>query len=92
MASVDSGRIPEFTSLIPITEEDVTTMVREGAERGIFENVEHGADCRRLRVYRHIRPRDHGATRAHAGPGCDHPHGRSGAASDGDWLLARPGV
>src|SRR5262245_48448369 len=34
------GRIPEFTSLIPITEEEVTTMVREGAERGIFEKVE----------------------------------------------------
>jgi putative hemolysin len=33
-------RIPEFTSLIPITEEEVTTMVREGAERGIFEKVE----------------------------------------------------
>src|SRR5262249_10331310 len=33
-------RIPEFTSLIPITEEEVTTMVREGAERGIFEEVE----------------------------------------------------
>ncbi len=32
--------IPEFTSLIPITEEEVTTMVREGAERGIFEKVE----------------------------------------------------
>src|SRR5499427_8683182 len=31
---------PEFTSLIPITEEEVTTMVREGAERGIFEEVE----------------------------------------------------
>ncbi len=34
-------RPPEFTPLIPITEEDVTTMVREGAERGIFETVEH---------------------------------------------------
>lgn len=33
-------RPPEFTPLIPITEEDVTTMVREGAERGIFETVE----------------------------------------------------
>ena len=33
-------RIPEFTSLTPITEEEVTTMVREGAERGIFEKVE----------------------------------------------------
>jgi putative hemolysin len=33
-------RIPEFTALIPITEEEVTTMVREGAERGIFEKVE----------------------------------------------------
>src|SRR5712691_2121761 len=33
-------RTPEFTSLIPITEEEVTTMVREGAERGIFEKVE----------------------------------------------------
>jgi putative hemolysin len=33
-------RIPEFTSLIPITEEEVTTLVREGAERGIFEKVE----------------------------------------------------
>jgi putative hemolysin len=33
-------RLPEFTSLIPITEEEVTTMVREGAERGIFEKVE----------------------------------------------------
>src|SRR5262249_32574832 len=30
-------RPPEFTPLTPITEEDVTTMVREGAERGIFE-------------------------------------------------------
>ena len=34
-------RPPEFTPLTPITEEDVTTMVREGAERGIFETVEH---------------------------------------------------
>ena len=34
-------RPPEFTPLMPITEEDVTTMVREGAERGIFETVEH---------------------------------------------------
>ena len=33
-------RTPEFTALIPITEEEVTTMVREGAERGIFEKVE----------------------------------------------------
>jgi putative hemolysin len=33
-------RLPEFTSLTPITEEEVTTMVREGAERGIFEKVE----------------------------------------------------
>ena len=32
--------MPEFTLLTPITEEDVTTMVREGAERGIFEKVE----------------------------------------------------
>jgi putative hemolysin len=31
----------ESASLISITEEDVTTMVREGAERGIFEEVEH---------------------------------------------------
>jgi putative hemolysin len=37
---VGQRRIPEFTSLIPITEEEVTTMVREGAERGIFEKVE----------------------------------------------------
>jgi len=34
-------RLLEFTPLTPITEEDVTTMVREGAERGIFETVEH---------------------------------------------------
>lgn len=34
-------RPSEFTPLAPITEEDVTTMVREGAERGIFETVEH---------------------------------------------------
>lgn len=34
-------RPPEFTPLTPITEEDVTTMVREGAARGIFETVEH---------------------------------------------------
>jgi len=33
-------RMPEFTALVPITEEEVTTMVREGAERGIFEKVE----------------------------------------------------
>jgi putative hemolysin len=31
----------EYTPLTPITEEDVTTLVREGAERGIFETVEH---------------------------------------------------
>jgi putative hemolysin len=34
-------RPSEFTALTPITEEDVTTLVREGAERGIFETVEH---------------------------------------------------
>jgi putative hemolysin len=32
---------PESASINAITEEDVTTMVREGAERGIFEEVEH---------------------------------------------------
>jgi putative hemolysin len=31
---------PEFTQFIPITEEEVTTLMREGAERGIFEQVE----------------------------------------------------
>lgn len=31
----------EESSLMTITEEAVTTMVREGAERGIFEEVEH---------------------------------------------------
>ncbi|MBM3223918.1 MAG: HlyC/CorC family transporter [Candidatus Tectomicrobia bacterium] len=30
-----------FTTLAPITEEDVTSMVRAGAEQGIFETVEH---------------------------------------------------
>ncbi|MEE8304247.1 MAG: hemolysin family protein [Candidatus Tectomicrobia bacterium] len=34
-------RLPESMSATVITEEDVTTMVREGAERGIFEEVEH---------------------------------------------------
>jgi putative hemolysin len=33
-------RPPAYVPLMPITEEDVTTMVREGAERGIFEAVE----------------------------------------------------
>jgi len=37
---VGQRRLPEFSSLTPITEEEVTTMVREGAERGIFEKVE----------------------------------------------------
>jgi putative hemolysin len=32
---------PESASITSITEEDVTTMVREGAEQGIFEEVEH---------------------------------------------------
>jgi putative hemolysin len=32
---------PELVAVTTITEEDVTTMVREGAERGIFEEVEH---------------------------------------------------
>src|SRR5262245_15286082 len=31
---------PEFTPLIPITEEEVTMLMREGAARGIFERVE----------------------------------------------------
>jgi putative hemolysin len=31
---------PEFTQFIPITEEEVTTLLREGTERGIFERVE----------------------------------------------------
>lgn len=34
-------RPPTFMPFTAITEEDVTTMVREGAERGIFETVEH---------------------------------------------------
>jgi putative hemolysin len=34
-------RPPESASVTAITEETVTTMVREGAERGIFEEVEH---------------------------------------------------
>ncbi|GIX49522.1 MAG: hypothetical protein KatS3mg131_3733 [Candidatus Tectimicrobiota bacterium] len=34
-------RPPESVSITAITEEAVTTMVREGAERGIFEEVEH---------------------------------------------------
>jgi putative hemolysin len=34
-------RPPESASVTAITEEAVTTMVREGAERGIFEEVEH---------------------------------------------------
>jgi putative hemolysin len=34
-------RLAELASTVAITEEDVTTMVREGAERGIFEEVEH---------------------------------------------------
>jgi putative hemolysin len=33
--------LPAFTPLPVITEEDVTTLIREGAERGIFEIVEH---------------------------------------------------
>jgi putative hemolysin len=34
-------RLAESGPTVAITEEDVTTMVREGAERGIFEEVEH---------------------------------------------------
>lgn len=34
-------RLPGEASAGAITEEDVTTLVREGAERGIFEEVEH---------------------------------------------------
>ena len=34
-------RPPELVAVTAITEEDVTMMVREGAERGIFEEVEH---------------------------------------------------
>ena len=33
--------LPEFTPIPVTTEEDVTTLLREGAERGIFEPVEH---------------------------------------------------
>lgn len=34
-------RLSVEASTVAITEEDVTTLVREGAERGIFEEVEH---------------------------------------------------
>ena len=34
-------RPPELASITAITEEAVTTMVREGTERGIFEEMEH---------------------------------------------------
>ena len=34
-------RPPESASVTAITEEAVTTMVREGTERGIFEEMEH---------------------------------------------------
>ncbi|MGQ4807976.1 hypothetical protein NKDENANG_01342 [Candidatus Entotheonellaceae bacterium PAL068K] len=38
---VGQQRPREWVSSAAITEEDVTTMMREGAERGIFEEVEH---------------------------------------------------
>ena len=85
-------RTPEFTSLIPITEEEVTTMVREGAERGIFEKVEQefiagvfeftDTAAREIMVPR-VRMQALDVTT---------PTDEVVRASDGNWLLARPRV